>query len=66
MLPSAVVVAQGVAHRTTDEEVTGSIPAGRWAFFLFSLSYQKFVLNEVPRGGATLLNQAKYAQFEHK
>ena len=24
-------------------------------FFLFSLSYQKCVLNKVPRGGATLL-----------
>ena len=33
MLPSAKVVAQVVAHRTTDQEVPGSIPAGRWAFY---------------------------------
>ena len=52
----AVVVAQVVAHRTTDREVPGSIPTGSWGFFLFStLSYQKCVLNQVPRGGATLL-----------
>ena len=36
----AVVVAQEVAHRTTDQEVPGSDPTGRWAFFsLSSLSY---------------------------
>ena len=29
----AVVVAQVVTHWTTDREVSGSIPAGRWAFF---------------------------------
>ena len=29
----AVMVAQGVAHRTTDREVQGSNPAGSWAFF---------------------------------
>ena len=34
----AVVVAQAVAHRTTDREVRGSNPAGSWAFFS-SLSY---------------------------
>ena len=33
-----VVVAQGVAHRTTDREVLGSIPTGSWAFFLSSLT----------------------------
>ena len=49
----AAVVAQVVAHRTTDREILGLIPAG--SFFLFSLSYQKCVLNQVPRGGATLL-----------
>ena len=31
------VVTQVVAHWTTDQEVQGSIPAGRWAFFLFLL-----------------------------
>ena len=50
----AVVVAQVVAHWTTDWEVLGSISAGSWAFFS-SLSYQKCVLNQVPRGGASLL-----------
>ena len=50
----AVVVGQVVAHRTTDREVPGSIPTGSWAFFS-SLSYQKCVLNQVPRGGASLL-----------
>ena len=40
----AVVVAQVVAHRTTDREVPGSIYTGSWAFFS-SLSYQKGVLN---------------------
>ena len=52
-----------VAHRTTDREVQGSIPTGSWAFFLLSLSLlfpfssvnQWCVLNQVPRGGATLL-----------
>ena len=29
-----VVVAQAVAHRTTDQKVPFSNPAGRWAFFL--------------------------------
>ena len=35
-----MVVAQGVAHRTTDQEVLGLIPAtaGSWAFSLSSLS----------------------------
>ena len=50
----AVVVAQLVAHWTTDREVPGSIPAESWAFFS-SLSCHKCVLNQVPRGGATLL-----------
>ena len=54
------MVAQAVAHRTTDREVRGSNPAaaGSWAFFsLFSfLSFILWrVLNQVPRGGATLL-----------
>ena len=40
-----MVVAQVVAHRTTDRDVPG----------FSSLSYQKYVLNQVPRGGATLL-----------
>ena len=58
----AVVVAQVVAHRTTNREIPGSIPTVGWAFFscifLFSfLSRQSLngVLNQVPRGGATLL-----------
>ena len=38
-----------------DREVPGLITAGSWAFFLFYLSYQKGVLNQVPHGGATLL-----------
>ena len=46
-------MARSVAHRTTDREVPGSIPAGSCAFFA-SLSDQKCVLNQVPRGGATL------------
>ena len=50
----AVVVAQVVVHRTSDQKVLGSIPAGSWAFFS-SLSYQKCVLNQVPHGGASLL-----------
>ena len=45
-----MVVAQVVAHRTTDREIVGLIPAGS-----SSLSHQKCVLNKVPRGGATLL-----------
>ena len=48
------MVAQVVAHWSMDREVLGSIPARSWAFFS-SLSYQKCVLNQVPRGGATLL-----------
>ena len=35
----AVVVAQVVAHRTTNREVLSSIPTGSWAFFFPSLSY---------------------------
>ena len=54
-----MVVAQVVAHRTTDQEVLGSIPTGSWAFFsslLFPISLnQWFILNQVPHGGATLL-----------
>ena len=34
--------------------VMSLIPAGSWAFFS-SLSFQKCVLNQVPRGRATLL-----------
>ena len=34
-----VVVAQVVAHRTTDPEVPGSNSAGSWTFFLFSLLF---------------------------
>ena len=49
----AVVVAQEVAHRTTDQEVPGSDPTGRWAFFLSLFSFLSF--NQVPCGGATLL-----------
>ena len=50
----AVVVAQVVAHRTSDQDVPGSIHAGSWAFFS-SLSYQMSVLNQVPHGGAAQL-----------
>ena len=59
-----VVVAQAVAHQTTDRKVASSIPAaaGSWAFtlvylYLFSILsfYQWCVLNQVPHGGATLL-----------
>ena len=52
-----VVVAQAVAHRTTDPEVPGLNPAGRWAFLLFSfLSFSQWCTqNQVPHGGATLL-----------
>ena len=50
----AVVVAQVVAHQTTDWEVLGSIPARSRVFFS-TVSYQKCVLNKVPRGGATQL-----------
>ena len=51
-----MVVAQVVAHWTTDVEVLTSIPVGSWAFFT-SLSYlnQWCVLNQVHRGGGTLL-----------
>ena len=50
----AVVVAQ--AHRKTDQDVPSLIPVGSWAFFssLFYLN-QWCVLNEGPRGGATVL-----------
>ena len=45
-----------VAHWTTDVEVLTLIPVGSWAFFT-SLSYlnQWCVLNQVHRGGGTLL-----------
>ena len=49
-----MVVAQVVAHLTTDREALGLNPAGSRAFFS-SQSYQMFVLNQVPDGGATLL-----------
>ena len=54
------MVAQVVAHRTMEWEDSGSIPApaGSWAFFsisnLSSLN-QWCALNQVSRGGATLL-----------
>ena len=35
----AMVVAQVVAHQTTDLDVLRSIPTGSWAFFYSSLSY---------------------------
>ena len=37
LMHGAVVVAQVVAHLTTDREVLGSIPAESWAFFLLSI-----------------------------
>ena len=43
----AVVVAQEVAHRTTDREVLGLIPASQF--------YHNCVLNQVPLGAAALL-----------
>ena len=54
------MVAQVVAHRTRDREVPGSIPTESWVFsrlFLFSFVSvnQWCVLNQVARGGATLL-----------
>ena len=49
----AVEVAQVVAHRTVDQEVPGSIPAGSWAFSS-SLSHQACVLNQFPHGGALI------------
>ena len=49
-----MLVAQVVAHRIMDREVMDLIPAGSLAFFS-SLSYQKCVRNQVPRGGASLL-----------
>ena len=44
-----------VEHTPRDRVVVGSNPAGCWAFFFSSLSYQECVLNQVPHGGATLL-----------
>ena len=53
MLAKAVVVAQVVTHWTRGLGFDSCWEVG---FFLFpSLSYQKCVLNKVPRGGATLL-----------
>ena len=53
------MVAQEVAHRTTNQEVPSSIPTGNWAFFFSSLSYlslnQWCILKQVPRGGASQL-----------
>ena len=39
----AQVVAQVVAHRTTDQEVQGSIPTGSWAFSLLFPNCQSVV-----------------------
>ena len=53
-LPYSVVA----AHQTTDREVLSSIHTGSGAFsFLLFPIYltQRFVLKQVPRGGATLL-----------
>ena len=53
----AVVVAQVVAHRTTDIEVPSLIPTGSWAFFS-SLSYFSISggsLIRSPQRGATQL-----------
>ena len=62
----AVVVTQVVAHRTMDREVPGSIPAGSWVFlsllFFFSSANQWCVLNQVPRGDATLLFLQKFTK----
>ena len=44
-----------VEHMPHDRYDVGSNSAGFRAFFLSSLSYQKCVLNQVPRGGATPL-----------
>ena len=33
----------------------GAIATGRWTYFFSSLSYQKCVLNQVPRGAASQL-----------
>ena len=64
----AVVVAQVVAHRTTDREVQGSISLGAGLFSLFSFSSvnQWCVLNQVPHEGATLLFLLKAVQLEAK
>ena len=37
LLARAEMVAQVVAHQTTDREVPDSIPPGSWAFFLLSI-----------------------------
>ena len=44
-----------VEHTPRDREVVGSNPAGCWASFFSSLSYQQCVLNRVHHGGASLL-----------
>ena len=48
-----LVVDPVVANWTMDREVVGVLAIGRWTFFFSSLSYQKCVHNQVPRGGAT-------------
>ena len=53
-----MVVAQVVAHRTSDREVLSQFLLGAWLFFLSSLSYLSVSgasLISVPGGGATLL-----------
>ena len=49
-----MVVAQVVAHRSTDREVQSSIPLGWELGFFLSLN-QWCVLNQIPHEGATLL-----------
>ena len=62
------MVAQVVAHRTTDREVPGLILAGRWAFLslFFSSVNQWCVLNQVLSGGAKKKNGGLAVQLEAK
>ena len=56
----AVVVAQVVAHRTTDREIPSWIPTGS-CFFLSSLSYLSGFQLSIKNGGLAVQLEAKQA-----
>ena len=57
----AVVVAQVVAHRTTDREIPSWIPTGSWFFSFSSLSYLSGFQLSIKNGGLAVQLEAKQA-----
>ena len=64
------MVAQAVAHRTTNREVPGSNPAGSWAFFSFHRLSLLFPISQSvarPKSGPSRrCNTTGFSTFQEK